>query len=220
MNKTEEFVENIYLELKNYVNGIFNNNGTYVSEKIKELNLNKYDEEKYRNIISASFNDVMVGLLYAFDGESSIGNAMQQSYKIYDENDNSIYSSGELEIEAYEYFTSFKYERKNKNYDFLAVLNYLKKEHCENTEGFAVKIFENIIPIEINFFDRRIIFCNELVRVGINFNSFEKTMELIKGDIEKIKKQITQDKGFELLKNNETVGEIKVMEVINEKIYE
>jgi hypothetical protein len=147
MNKTEEFVENIYLEIKNYVNNIFSNDGTYVSKKIKELNLNRYDEEKFKNIISTSFNDVMVGLLYAFDGESSIGNAMQQCYKIYDEDNNLIYSSGELEVEAYEYFSSFKYERKNKNYDFLAALHYSKKEHCENTNNFSVKIFENIIPI-------------------------------------------------------------------------
>jgi predicted acetyltransferase len=59
-----------------------------------------------------------------------------------------------------------------------------------------------------------------LITAGITFTNFEKTIELLKNELEKIKKHIKQDKGFELLKDDETVGELKIREVINEKLYE
>jgi hypothetical protein len=220
MNKAEEFVENIYLEVKKYINGIFNNDGTYVSEKIKELKLNKYDEEKFKNIISNAFDDIMMTLLYGLDGESHIGNSIQRCYKIYDEENDLIYSSGELEAEAYEYFNAFKYESKAKNYDIIGILKYTDENHCEDTQNFEIRVFNNNIPVEIDFFERKIIFCNEMVGIGIKFKSFENTAELIKNDIEKIKKNIKYDKGFEIMKDSKIAGEIKVMEIVNEKIYE
>jgi hypothetical protein len=221
MNKTEEFVENIYLEVKKYINGIFNNNGTYVSEKIKELRLNKYDEEKFKNIISSAFDDILITLLYGFDGETDIGNAIQQCYKIYDEENNLISDgSGKLEAEAYEYFNSYKYENKTTNYDFIGIMKYTNEEYCEDTLNFEIKIFDKNIPVEVDLFERKIIFCNEMVRIGIKLKSFEKTIELIKTDIDKIKKLIKYDKGFEIIKDNKVVGEVKVMEIMNEKFFE
>jgi hypothetical protein len=219
MNKTEEFVENIYLEIKKYIDGIFNNNGTYVSAKIKELNLNKYDEEKFRNIISTAFDDILISLLYGFDGEASI-NGIQECYKIFDEKNNLIYGSGELVAEAYEYFHAFKYERKNKCFDIIGIMKYTDKKYCEDNQNFAVKILENNIPVEIDFLERKIIFCNEMVRIGIKLKSFEKTIELIKKDIEELKKLIKYNKGFEITKDNRVVGDVKVMEIVNEKLYE
>ena len=216
---TEEFVENIYLEIKDYINGIFNNDGTYVAEKIKELNLNKYDEEKFKNIISAAFRDIMITLLYGFDGETSI-NGKQQNYTIFDEKNNLIYDSGALEAEAYVYFQEFKYECKNKSLDIIGSMKYTDEKHCEDNENIEIKIFENNIPVEIDFFERKIIFCNETVRVGLKIKSLDKTMKLLKNDIDKIKKLIKSDKGFELIKDNKIIGEIKVMEIINEKLFE
>jgi hypothetical protein len=215
MNKTEEFVENIYLEVQKYVNGIFDNNETYVSEKIKELNLSKHDEEKFKNIVSAAFDDIMITLLYGFDGEANI-NGKQQCYKIFDEENNLIYGSGELEVEAYEYFHAFKYESKNKDFDIIGIMKYTNKENCEDNKNLKVKIFENNIPVEIYFIKRKIIFCNEIVRVGLRLNSFETTMGMIKNDIDKIK----YDKGFEIIKDNKVVGEVKIMEIMNEKLFE
>jgi hypothetical protein len=219
MNKTEEFVENIYLEIKKYVNGIFNNNGTYVAEKIKELNLDKYDEEKFRNIISTAFDDIMIKLLYGFDGEANI-NGIQKCYKIFDEENNLIYGSGDLEVEAYEYFHAFKYEGKNKCLDIIGNMKYTDEKYCEDNKNFMIKIFENNIPVEIDFFERKIIFCDEIVRVGIKIKSFVKTIELIKNDIDKIKRLIRFDKAFEITKDNKIIGEIKVIEIINEKLFE
>jgi hypothetical protein len=219
VNKTEKFVENIYLEIKKYINGIFNDNGTYVSDKIKEMNLNKYDEEKFKNIISTAFDDIIITLLYGFDGEANI-NGIQECYKIFDEENNLIYGSGELEVEAYEYFHTFKYERKNKHIDIIGIMKYTDKECCEDNQNFEVKIFENNIPVEVDFFERKIIFCNEVVRIGIKLKSFERTIELIKKDIEKLKKLINYDKGFEIIKENRVVGEVRVMEIVNKKLYE
>ncbi|GHU35780.1 hypothetical protein FACS1894172_18000 [Spirochaetia bacterium] len=220
MNRTEEFVENIYLEVKKYINDIFNNDGTYVSERVKELKLNKYDEEKFKNIISTAFDDIMITLLYGFDGEAGIGNAIQQCYKIYDEENNLIYSPGELEVETYEYFQALKYENKNKKNDIIGTMKYTKEEQCEDTKNYEIKILDNNIPVEIDFFERKIIFYNEVVRIGIKFKSLEKTIEIIKNDVIELKKKIKYNKGFEIIKDKKIVGEVKVMEIINEKLFE
>jgi hypothetical protein len=68
-------------------------------------------------------------------------------------------------------------------------MKYTGEEYCEDSQNFEIKIFENSIPVEIDFFERKIIFCNERVWTGIKIKSFEETMELIKKD----RKQITKD---------------------------
>jgi hypothetical protein len=45
-------------------------------------------------------------------------------------------------------------------------------------------------------------------------------MEMIKNDIDKIKKLIKYDKGFEIIKDNKVVGEVKIMEIMNKKLFE
>jgi hypothetical protein len=112
---TEEFVENIYIEMQNYIKAAFDNTDRpmYVNEKIKELRLNKNNEEKFKKIISGVIIDVMFTLLSGFDGATSFGNLKQQGYKIFDEENNLVYTPGDLEAEAYEYFHENKYEKKN-----------------------------------------------------------------------------------------------------------
>jgi hypothetical protein len=93
-------------------------------------------------------------------------------------------------------------------------MKYTGEEYCEDSQNFEIKIFENSIPVEIDFFERKIIFCNEGVWTGIKIKSFEETMELIKKDIEKIR----YDKKFEIIKNNKVVGAVKIIKIVNEKI--
>lgn len=103
---TEEFVKNFYLEKQNILHSAFENQSEYktlVSTKIGELNLNEVQVEQLRNIISNLLTDTFYTILLGLDGSASIGGS-QQSFKIYDEEEQLISESGDLESYAYEYF--------------------------------------------------------------------------------------------------------------------
>lgn len=103
---TEEFVKNFYEEKQNILNSCFDYQSEYrslVSTKIEELNLNEHQTNKLKNIISSILTDTFYTILLGLDGSASIGGT-QESFKIYDEENNLISESGDLEGVAYEYF--------------------------------------------------------------------------------------------------------------------
>ncbi|UMQ42798.1 hypothetical protein MKS83_03685 [Chryseobacterium sp. Y16C] len=103
---TKEFVKNFYQEKQNILNLCFDNQSEYrtlVSTKIEELNLNEIQAKKLKDIISNLLTDSFYTILLGLDGSVSIGNS-QESFKIFDEDDNLISESGDLEGLAYEYF--------------------------------------------------------------------------------------------------------------------
>lgn len=103
---TEEFVKNFYLEKQNILRSAFDNQSEYktlVSTKIGELNLNEAQIQQLKNIISNLLTDTFYTILLGLDGSASIGGS-QQSFKIYDEEEQLISESGDLESYAYEYF--------------------------------------------------------------------------------------------------------------------
>ena len=103
---TEEFVKNFYQEKQNILNSCFDNQSEYrtlVSTKIEELNLDKFQTEKLKEVISSLLTDTFYTILLGLDGSASIGNS-QESFKIFDEDDNLISEGGDLEGFAYEYF--------------------------------------------------------------------------------------------------------------------
>lgn len=103
---TKEFVKNFYQEKQNILNSCFDNQSEYrtlVSTKIEALNLNENQTEKLKEIVSDLLTDTFYTILLGLDGSASIGNS-QQSFKIFDENDNLISKGGNLEGLAYEYF--------------------------------------------------------------------------------------------------------------------
>ena len=103
---TEEFVKNFYLEKQSILHSAFDNQSEYktlVSTKIGELNLNEVQVEQLKNIISNLLTDTFYTILLGLDGSASIGGS-QQSFKIYDEEEQLISESGDLESYAYEYF--------------------------------------------------------------------------------------------------------------------
>lgn len=103
---TQEFVKNFYQEKQNILNSCFDNQSEYrtlVSTKIEELNLDKFQTEKLKEVISSLLTDTFYTILLGLDGSASIGNS-QESFKIFDEDDNLISEGGDLEGFAYEYF--------------------------------------------------------------------------------------------------------------------
>lgn len=103
---TEEFVKNFYQEKQNILNSSFDTQSEYrtiVSIKIEDLNLDKLQTEKLKEIISHLLTDSFYTILLGLDGSASIGDN-QESFKIYDKEDNLISEGGDLEGLTYEYF--------------------------------------------------------------------------------------------------------------------
>lgn len=102
----KEFVKNFYQEKQNIFNSCFDNQSQYrtlVSTKIEDLNLNEIQTEKFKDIIYDLLTDTFYSILLGLDGSASIGDS-QKSFKIFEEDDNLISESGDLEGYAYNYF--------------------------------------------------------------------------------------------------------------------
>ena len=111
---SDEFAKNFYLEKLNFLKSCFEEQPKYpsaVNAKIKEMALSNSQQEQLKDVIDTLLTDVFYSVLLGLDGEHSIGN-IQQTYKIYDEDNNLISDCGELEASAYEYFHEGKYEKQ------------------------------------------------------------------------------------------------------------
>ena len=109
---SDEFAKNFYIEKLNFLKSCFEEHPKYpsaVNAKIKEMALDSTQQEQLKIVIDTLLIDVFYTILLGLDGESSIGNT-QQTYKIFDEDNNLISNCGELEASAYEYFHERKYE--------------------------------------------------------------------------------------------------------------
>ena len=109
---SDEFAKNFYIEKLNFLKSCFEEHPKYpsaVNAKIKEMALDSTQQEQLKIVIDTLLTDVFYTILLGLDGESSIGNT-QQTYKIFDEDNNLISNCGKLEASAYEYFHERKYE--------------------------------------------------------------------------------------------------------------
>jgi hypothetical protein len=109
---SDEFAKNFYIEKLNFLKFCFEEQPKYpnaVNAKIKEMVLDSTQQEQLKEVIDTLLTDVFYSVLLGLDGENSIGD-IQQTYKIYDQDDNLISDCGELEASAYEYFHGGKYE--------------------------------------------------------------------------------------------------------------
>ena len=109
---SDEFAKNFYLEKLKFLKSCFEEHPKHpnaVNVKIKEMALDSTQQEQLKIVIDTLLIDVFYTILLGLDGESSIGNT-QQTYKIFDEDNNLISNCGELEASAYEYFHERKYE--------------------------------------------------------------------------------------------------------------
>ena len=106
--RAKEFVEMCYeekeIQLKKYMNG----NESLVAKLKNELALSNKQEKILYELLDTVLTDTYITLLYALDGTASLGNGKQENFKLYGEDGNLVFNSGELEIATYEAF----YENK------------------------------------------------------------------------------------------------------------
>ena len=92
------------IQLKEYMNG----NESLVAKLKNELALSNKQEKILYELLDTVLTDTYITLLYALDGTASLGNGKQENFKLYGEDGNLVFNSGELEIATYEAF----YENK------------------------------------------------------------------------------------------------------------
>ena len=106
--RAKEFAEMCYeekeIQLKEYMNG----NESLVAKLKNELALSNKQEKILYELLDTMLTDTYITLLYALDGSASLGNGKQENFKLYGEDGNLVFNSGELEIATYEAF----YENK------------------------------------------------------------------------------------------------------------
>ena len=106
--RAKEFAEMCYeekeIQLKEYMNG----NKSLVAKLKNELALSNKQEKILYELLDTVLTDTYITLLYALDGTASLGNGKQENFKLYGEDGNLVFNSGELEIVTYEAF----YENK------------------------------------------------------------------------------------------------------------
>lgn len=106
--RAKEFAEMCYeekeIQLKEYMNG----NESLVAKLKNELALSNKQEKILYELLDTVLTDTYITLLCALDGTASLGNGKQENFKLYGEDGNLVFNSGELEIATYEAF----YENK------------------------------------------------------------------------------------------------------------
>jgi len=213
----EEFVKNFYFEKQNIINSSFDIDSerrTLVSTKIEELNLEEIENEKLKKIISYLLDDTFYTILLGLDGSANIGNS-QETFKIFDEEDNLISESGDLEGHAYEYFHENKFETENSKCDFIAQIHF--KKEAEGGRNHYVKS------------DYR-------CQMGFNFDEYKTSARQIyigtdyafPGDIVNAKIDILSQEyfheklkcgmGFKLYEGLQLIGTGKIIKIVNKKL--
>ena len=106
--KAKKFVEMCYAEkeiqLKEYMNG----KESLVAKLKNDLALSTEQEKILYKLVDTVLTDTYLTLLYALDGTTSLGNGWQENFKLYGEDGELVFDSGELEMATYEAF----YENK------------------------------------------------------------------------------------------------------------
>ena len=106
--RAKEFVEMCYEEKEIQLKEYMNRNESLVAKLKNELALSNKQEKILYELLDTVLTDTYITLLYALDGTASLGNGKQENFKLYGEDRNLVFNSGELEIATYEAF----YENK------------------------------------------------------------------------------------------------------------
>lgn len=81
-----------------------NNSDTEVSALRENLNLSDTQLKTLYKLLDTALTDTYVTLLYALDGEASLGDSQQEVFKLYSEDGTLISDCGDLEAAGYEAF--------------------------------------------------------------------------------------------------------------------
>ncbi|WP_347253065.1 hypothetical protein [Leminorella grimontii] len=100
----EEFVKEFWLLKESDVNGALDfNNQRLTSKLVKDMGLTDVQHRQLREVLDAVLTDALYTVLLGLDGEANIGER-QMPYRIYDEDNNELTGSGDIEAYAYGYF--------------------------------------------------------------------------------------------------------------------
>lgn len=100
----EEFVKAVKTEKDTSVELYFSEqHETVIGNLINDIIQNGATRDNLFELVDQVLNENCYSLLMALDGEASLGDT-QISYKLFDEDENEITGSGEIESEAYEQF--------------------------------------------------------------------------------------------------------------------
>jgi hypothetical protein len=203
----EEFVKHFYLEKQNILNLNF-------ETKVKELDLDEIQTEKLKKTISNLLTDTFYTILLGLDGSASIGDS-QETFKIYDENDNLISEGGDLEGHAYQYFHENKLETENSKCNFIAQIHFYK----ENEGGRRHYVKSNYrSQLVFNFDDyqtsaRQIyigtnyVFPGDIVNAEIDILSQEYFYGKLKSGM-----------SFKLYEGPQLIGTGRIIKIVNSKL--
>jgi len=98
------FVKQWKIEKNDLLDTYISDNNSYIYQKIQELKLDKQQQLICNEILNEILNEAFYTFLLGLDGSANIGNGMQELFKLYDENNNLIFESGDLEALVYEEF--------------------------------------------------------------------------------------------------------------------
>ncbi|GGG57076.1 hypothetical protein [Epilithonimonas arachidiradicis] len=213
----EEFVKNFYLEKQNILNSSFDTQSEFrslVSTKIEELNLDEIETEKFKKIISNILDDTLYTILLGLDGSATIGNS-QETFKIYDEENNLISDCGDLERLAYEYFHENKLETENSKCDFIAQINF-KRENEGGRKNYVKSDYRS--QLVFNFDDYQT--SARQIYIG---SEFAFPGDLVNAEIDLLSQDYFQGKlkigmSFKLYEGLQLIGIGKIIKIINEKL--
>lgn len=97
-----------YQEKENQLKNYMEQSNTAVGALREKLKLSEANNALLRKLLDAALTDTYITLLYALDGEATLGNCQQETFKIYTQEGTLISECGDLEAAAYEAF----YENK------------------------------------------------------------------------------------------------------------
>lgn len=108
MNATE-FANLCYRQKEIQLDMYMNGNDTEVGALKEKLNLSDTQLETLYKLLDTALTDAYITLLYALDGEASLGDNHQEVYKLYSEDGTLISDCGDLEAAGYEAFHENKH---------------------------------------------------------------------------------------------------------------
>lgn len=103
MNATE-FANACYQEKEKQLAHYMNKGDSMVGALREKMNLSEEQQKILCKLLDTALVDTYITLLYALDGETSLGNCQQEIFKLYGEDGELISDCGELEAAGYEVF--------------------------------------------------------------------------------------------------------------------
>lgn len=212
--KPEEFVKNFYLQKQNILNSAFTSNlefKSYVASKIENLNLNESETQNLRNILNVILTDAYYSILLGLDGAASIGEAKQQVFSIYDEENNLISECGELEGYAYDYFHANKFETEKSNCDFIAELHFNTNRTTPTSSGYRPHLVFNFDDYQTSgrqkYLGTDYAFPGDVVNAEI---------DLLSSDY--FNNKLKENMGFKFYEGQNQIGTGRIVEIKNQKL--